>query len=122
MSHTAIYEAVLSDKEALIKALKKLGLTYHEGVARLYQTVEKGVVVNLPGWRYPVVVREDGTVAYDNYNGNWGNIEKLHELNTTYAIEQAKMNAQKRGYRVKEYNVKGKKRLEMVKINSGGRR
>jgi len=122
MSHTATYEAILSDKEALIKALKNLGLTYREGVANLFQTTEKGIVVNLPGWRYPIVIREDGTVAYDNYNGRWGNIERLHELSVTYALEQAKINARKRGYRVREYNVNGKKRLEMVKINSGGKR
>ncbi|WP_029523508.1 hypothetical protein [Persephonella sp. KM09-Lau-8] len=121
MSHTATYEAILSDREALIKALQKLGLSYHEGVAKLFQTTEKGIVVNLPGWRYPIVIRKDGTVAYDNYNGRWGNIEKLHELNVTYALEQAKTNALKRGYRVKEHQVNGKTRLEMIKINSGGR-
>ena len=102
MSHTMNINLELHDKDALLAACQRLGLTMQEGRHRLYQTEEEGISVRLPGWKYPVVIKEDGSVAYDNYNGSWGKEEELNKLKAYYGLEKAKIEARKRGYSVYE--------------------
>jgi len=105
MSHTMNINLEIHDRVALLAACKRLGLAMTEGRHKLYQTTEEGVAISLPGWKYPVVVKSDGTVAYDNYNGSWGKIEELNKLKAYYGLEKAKAEARKRGYSVYEsYN------------------
>lgn len=102
MSHTMNVQIELHDRAALEAACQRLGLTLVEGKHKLYQTEEEGIAVHLPGWVYPVVVKGDGTVAYDNFNGNWGRIEELNKLRAYYGLEKAKIEARKQGYSVYE--------------------
>ncbi len=102
MSHTMNVSLELHDRDALLAACQRLGLSVSEGKHRLYQTTEEGLAVSLSGWKYPAVVKEDGTVAIDNYNGSWGKIEELNKLRAYYGLEKAKAEARKKGYSVHE--------------------
>ena len=102
MSHTMNIKLNLTDNEALKKACTRLSITQDVGRFNLFGSVEEGTAVRLDGWRYPVVVKADGSVAYDNYNGRWGDIEKLHELEATYGFEKAKSESILKGYLTQE--------------------
>lgn len=102
MSHTLNIKTEIKDTAALRAACARLGYQVHEGEARLFQGIESGLSVMLPGWNYPVVVKEDGTIRYDNYGGRWGNIEELNKLTAYYGLEKAKIEAWKQGYSVVE--------------------
>jgi len=105
MSHTMNVQLELHDRDALLAACQRLGLTMIEGRHKLYQTTEEGIAISLPGWKYPVVVKQDGSISYDNYNGSWGKIEELNKLKAYYGLEKAKIEARKQGYSVYEtYN------------------
>lgn len=102
MSHTVEVDIELNDMTALAVACRKLGLEMKEGSHKLYSTTEAGVAISLEGWKYPVVIRKDGTVAMDNYNGRWGKIEKFNGLKQRYGIERAAREARIKGYSVLE--------------------
>lgn len=102
MSHTMNISIELHDRAALEAACQRLGLRMEEGVHRLYSSTEEGIGIFLPGWRYPVVIKNDGTIAYDNYNGQWGRDDELNKLRAYYGLEKAKIEARKRGYSVYE--------------------
>ena len=105
MSHTLNIKTEIHDKDALYLACTRLGLKREHGEHRLYSTMETGTAVFLPGWQFPAVIRDDGTIAMDIYNGAWGNIEELNKLTAYYGIEKAKLEAWKQGYSVTEgYN------------------
>jgi hypothetical protein len=93
----------IRDKEALKAACERLGFSILVGNNfRLHSTNELGIGVQLPRWKYPIVIRLNGSVAYDNYNGSWGNIDELNKLVAYYGLEKAKMEAQKQGYSTME--------------------
>lgn len=88
----------IRDREALQTACERLGLSILGGTLHsLYSSKETGIGVMLSGWKYPLVVKENGSVTYDNYNGTWGNIDELNKLIAYYGLEKAKVEAQKQG-------------------------
>lgn len=103
MSHTMNITLELKDHDALIAACDRLGcpLLLH-GTHHLFASDEIGVGVMLQDWRYPVIVKDNGTVAYDNYNGAWGDMSRLNELKAYYGIEKAKIEARRAGHSVYE--------------------
>jgi hypothetical protein len=93
----------LRDKDALFAACDRLGCPMlMRDDHKLFSSTETGIGVMLPDWRYPVVVRDNGTVAFDNYNGAWGNVSLLNELKAYYGIEKAKIEARRAGHSVYE--------------------
>jgi hypothetical protein len=73
------------------------------GQHKLFTSTATGLGIKLPGWNYPVVFDlTTGQVAYDNYQGRWGDQSKLDALLQMYAIEKAKIVARKRGHTVTE--------------------
>ena len=98
MSHTMNIQMELHDRRAIEAACMRLNIKVEQGKHKLHATVEDGIGVFLDGWRYPIVIQENGTVKYDNYNDYWGNIQKLHELEAYYGIEKAKLEAQLKGH------------------------
>lgn len=102
MSHTMDIQMELHDHRALETACRRLNIKVEIGKHKLHATVEDGTGVFLDGWRYPIVIKENGSVRYDNYNGHWGNIQKLHELEAYYGLEKAKLEAQMKGYDYQE--------------------
>jgi len=93
-------EIEMHEKAALQAACRRLRLELKENQkVRFYDgTQAEGIAIKLPGWKYPIVVKNDGTVAYDNYNGRWGDISELNKLKAYYGIEKAKIEARKKGY------------------------
>jgi hypothetical protein len=105
MSHTMNIKTEIKDLDALRAAADRLGYRVLSGNLALFSSEETGTGVMLPGWRFPVVVRDDGTIALDNYGGAWGDMAELNKLTAYYGIEKAKLEAWKQGYTVTEgYN------------------
>lgn len=98
-SHTTKVAIEIRSREALAAAVLAMGgsvLGY--GTHKLYSSTETGFAVQLPGWRYPVIAKDVGGLAYDNYNGSWGNAADLTKLTGRYAIEAARAAANGQGW------------------------
>lgn len=104
MSHIVVIETKVHDAAALAAACRRLGLAEPvHGSVRLFNADANGLSVKLPGWRYPIVVDPaSGSIKYDNYEGRWGDQEKLGLLLQMYAVEKAKIEARKKGHSVTE--------------------
>lgn len=115
MSHTMNIAIDMRDRAALKAACDRLAIHYSEGQHRLYNTTRTGFGVYLPGWNFPVVVNDDGTVDLDNYGGRWGKMEALHKLQAYYGAAKATAEARKLGHEVYEYqDQNGDLRLRVV--------
>lgn len=102
MSHTVTIKTDVTDKQAIVAACRRLGLEMPvEGRHTLYQRSEAitGMAVKLPNWNYPVVFNTDtGAVAYDNFNGHWGDISEYEKFMQAYAVSRAMQEASMQGY------------------------
>lgn len=118
MSHTMNIQTEIRDLSALAVACSRLGVKMETGTFKLFQTTETGTAVYLDGWNYPAVIKADGTVAYDTYEGKWGNEQKLHELTAHYGLEKARAEARKKGYSVYEKRNDQTRKLELrINVN-----
>ena len=104
MSHIVTVKTEIRDPTALAAACRRLGLAEPvQGKARLFTTEAEGLIVNLPDWRYPVVIDPAARqIRYDNYNGAWGDQEQLDRLLQAYAVEKSKLEARRAGHMVTE--------------------
>lgn len=104
MSHIVTIETQIRDPAALAAACRRLGLPQpRQGKATLFSGEAEGLLVNLPGWQYPVVVdTAAGQLRYDNYEGKWGAQDHLDRLVQAYAVEKARLEARKAGHTVTE--------------------
>jgi hypothetical protein len=91
MSHVVEIELQVkfTDRKTLDAACQRLGLAAPEHkLVQLYSEKAEGLAVELPGWRFPIVVDlKKETVKYDNFNGRWGRIEELTRLEQAYQTE-----------------------------------
>ena len=89
MSHTiTVKDLKMPDLDILTAACDRLGLgAPRHGTHSVYSAKHTGHAVNLPEWRYPVVVDDGGTIRYDNYNGSWGSQNELDKLKQAYGVE-----------------------------------
>lgn len=69
-----------------------------QGSHKLFGDSESGFGFRLPGWRYPLVLRADGTLAYDDYHGSWGNVADIQRLTGAYALGVAESVAAVNGW------------------------
>lgn len=69
MSHVVSIQTKLRDPAAITAACQRLKLNAPvQGTARLYSGEATGLLVQLPGWLYPVVIdTATGEVRYDNF-------------------------------------------------------
>ena len=104
MSHIVSIQTEVRDPLAVAAACRRLGLPAPtEGTATLFEGRATGLLVKLPDWLYPVVIDvAAGRVSYDNYNGAWGRPEELGRFLQAYALEKARIEAQRRGHSVTE--------------------
>jgi hypothetical protein len=104
VSHIVTIQTQIRDPSALAAACRRLGLKEPvSGTAQLYSGTASGLIVELPGWNYPVVVdTEAGRLRFDNFNGAWGDQGQLDRLIQAYAIEKARIEARKAGHSVIE--------------------
>lgn len=102
MSHTVTIKASVTDKRAIAAACQRLGLAAPvDGAHMLYERRQaiNGTAVQLPNWNYPVVFNtETGDVAYDNFNGYWGNMSEYEKFMQAYAVARATQEASMQGY------------------------
>ena len=120
MSHIVTIQTKLHDPAAVAAACKRLGLDPPtEGVAQLFAGSAAGLLVRLPGWRYPLVIDVlTGTLQYDNYGGSWGEPAHLDRLLQAYAVEKVRIEARAKGYSLTEQPLQdGSIRLQ---IHEGG--
>lgn len=113
MSHTVtVKELRLTDKDALDKALERLGNKVEvlgHGTHQLYAGPQTGLGLRLRGgvagngeegtaWQFPIVIQEDGSVAYDNYGEHWGKQVFLDELVQGYTLAKLEIEATAKGH------------------------
>lgn len=99
-SHTVTVEVQFKHPEALAAAVQSMGGTWlGPGTHKLYsRNQEAGHGFTMPNWTYPLVLREDNTLAFDDYHGSWGNVEDIKKLTGRYAIESARQAADQQGW------------------------
>ena len=104
MSHIVCIKTQIKDPHALAAAFVRLGLSQPtQGKAQLFTSEASGLIVTLPGWTYPAVIDVTaGTIAYDTYNGAWGEQKELDKLLQAYAVEKARLVARQAGHGVTE--------------------
>lgn len=104
MSHIVQIQTRIHDPTAVASACVRLGLPAPtQGTAQLFSGSATGLLVQLPGWQYPVVIDTAiGTVRYDNYGGSWGDQRHFDRLLQMYAVEKARLEARRQGYSVQE--------------------
>jgi len=104
MSHIVEIKTEVRDEAAIRAACQRLRLEAPtHGTAKLFSTEATGVIVKLPGWRYPAVFEtQSGQASFDNYEGRWGEQSHLDRFLQSYAVEKAKLEARKKGHTVTE--------------------
>ena len=104
MSHIVTIRTEIRDPVALAAACRRLGLAEPvQGKAKLFTSEAEGLIVNLPDWRYPVVIDTDARqIHYDNYGGQWGKRSELDRLLQAYAVEKSKLEARRAGFTATE--------------------
>ncbi|QDV55346.1 hypothetical protein Mal33_13170 [Rosistilla oblonga] len=107
MSHIVEIDAEIRDADALRLACRRNKLAAPvQGTAKLFSSEATGYLVHLPRWRYPVVCDTDsGNVAYDNYEGHWGDQSDLDKLLQSYSTEKCKLEARRQGHTVTEQTL-----------------
>jgi len=120
MSHTMNIRIEFHDRTALLTACERLKLRAEEGTHWLCSVKETGLAVFLPGWLYPVVFKEDGSIIFDNYDGRWGSMEELNKLRAFYGLEKAKIEARRKCYLTYENINTQTRELELrIRIGDG---
>ena len=104
MSHIVTIQTKVYDQAAVAAACRRLALTDPvPGTVRLFSGMATGLLVQLAGWQYPLVIdTATGAVQYDNFGGRWGDPGGLDRFTQMYAVEKAKIEARKRGHSVSE--------------------
>src|SRR5947208_4556786 len=100
MSHIVTVQTRLHDPVAIAAACQRLGLAAPvQGTARLYSGEATGLLVQLPGWQYPVAIDTlSGVVRYDNFAGRWGEQAQLDRFLQMYAVEKCRIECRKTGH------------------------
>jgi hypothetical protein len=104
MSHIVSIRTQIRDPAALTAACTRLGLSQPvQGTAQLFAGSVAGLIVQLPGWQFPVVIDTNaGSIAYDNFEGQWGEQKQLDRLLQAYAVEKARIEARRAGHTLTE--------------------
>jgi hypothetical protein len=99
MSHIVEIKTQVKDVTAARAACHRRGLSPPvAGTAKLFSGSARGLIVELPAWRYPVVFdTEAGTAQFDNFGGRWGQQAELDAFLQAYACERAKLEARRQG-------------------------
>jgi hypothetical protein len=122
MSHIVSIRTRVTDPLALAAACRRLGLTEPTtGTATLYSGQATGLVIQLPGWHYPVVVdAASGEVKFDNYNGAWGSQSELDKLLQAYAVEKTRVEARRQGHTLTEQRLTDGSIKLTIQVGTGG--
>ena len=107
MSHIVTIETRVRDVTAAVASCRRLELPEPaHGRFELFSSVQTGLGIELPEWRYPVVCDTDsGQLHYDNFNGRWGDRLHLDRFLQIYAVEKSKIEARRQGHSVTEQQL-----------------
>jgi hypothetical protein len=107
MSHIVTVQTRVHDPAAIAAACRRLDLAEPvQGTAKLYAGEATGLLLQLPGWQYPVVIDAlTGTLSFDNFGGHWGDQARLDRFLQCYAVERCRIEARKKGYAVTEQQL-----------------
>jgi hypothetical protein len=107
MSHIVTVNTQLRDQTAIAAACRRLNLTEPiQGKAQMYAGEIEGLLVQLPGWKYPLAINvQTGQIQHDNFEGHWGDQEHLDTFMQAYAVELVRLEARKKGYLVSEQQL-----------------
>ena len=107
MSHIVSIQTKVRDPAGVAAACQRLGLAAPvHGTAKLFSSQATGLLVQLPGWRYPAVIdTASGDVRFDNFGGHWGEQKQLDRFLQAYATEKAKLEARRKGHAVTEQQL-----------------
>lgn len=107
MSHVVSIPTKIHDATAVAAACQHLGLPAPvNGTARLYSGEASGLLVQLPGWKYPVAIdTSTGTMTFDNFSGHWGEGLELDRFMQRYTIEVARLEARRKGHTFTEHSL-----------------
>lgn len=100
MSHTVTITVEWKDRESLKLAVEAMGGTViGEGRHQLFSSQsEIGLGFTLPNWRFPLILKTDNTLAFDDYHGQWGNVADITTLKEHYTIEVGRAAASQQGW------------------------
>jgi hypothetical protein len=107
MSHIVNIPTQIRDQAAVAAACQRLGVPASvRGTAQLFSGEATGLLVQLPGWKYPLVIdTATGNVQFDNFNGRWGAQEEFDRFLQRYAVEVARLEARKQGHTFTEQSL-----------------
>jgi hypothetical protein len=107
VSHIVTIQTQVRDAAAVAAACQRLGLpSPRAGTARLFGGEATGLIIELPGWKYPLVCElSTGTLKFDNFGGQWGSQVALDRFLQRYACEKARIEARRRGHSVTEQSL-----------------
>ena len=107
MSHIVTIKTEVRDAAAVRSACDRLGLRRPvPGMHRLFSGEVRGLGVQLPDWRYPVVCQlENGQLQYDNFEGRWGDRKHLDRFLQSYAVEKCRLEARRKGHSLTEQHL-----------------
>ncbi len=117
MSHVVSINTQIRDPVAIAAACRRLGLAEPvHGTAELFSGQATGLLLRLPGWKYPVVLdTTTGTLTFDDFGGRWGDPVQLDRYRQAYAVEKTGLEARRKGYAVSEQTLAdGSVRLQIV--------
>lgn len=110
-SHTAKVQVEYTDPEALKCAVERMGgIWLGHGEYSLGDTEQKGYGFRLPMangrtkidgkgyWYHPLVLCDDGQLAYDEFGGVWGDVKQLPVLKAEYAMAAVETAAANQGW------------------------
>lgn len=98
MSETVTVAVKFKPGEALTRAVERMkGKIIGQGTHKLYATSETGFAFTLPKWHFPLIIRENGSLAFDDYKGQWGDRSQLNDLQQEYALQAAQCKAEELG-------------------------
>lgn len=104
MSHTVKRRTQCTDLVGCTRAAQRMGAEIlGQGRHKLFGDTHSGLGIKLPQWNYPIVVNlATGEISFDNYNGRWGDLERLNDFKQGYTVEMGKKTAEEKGHQVQE--------------------
>ena len=107
MSHVVQIQTEIRDPVAIQAACGRLSLPEPVfGETKLFSSSAVGWAVRLPDWRYPVICDvATAKIAFDNFEGRWGDPKQLDRFQQIYAVEKARIEARRKGHTVTEQSL-----------------
>jgi len=107
VSHIVQIQTEIRDPAAIRSACIRLSLSEPVfGETKLFSSSAVGWAVRLPDWKYPVVCDvTSAKIAFDNFEGRWGDQKELERFVQMYAVEKARIEARRNCHTVSEQKL-----------------